>query len=851
MTHPFARLILIFLGFAYMHSISAQAEVESGVKGMVSDENGVALPGATVYDLRQPNQAVVTNQRGAFELNLAPGNHQIRIGFVGFDPKTIEVSVNAGQWTALNVRLKAGVALGTSEVIADGSRSGPIQNIDPKVATRIPSPRGTIEDLLIQAPVNFNSELSSSYNVRGGSFDENLVYVNEIEVYRPFLVRAGQQEGLSFPNPDMVESIEFSAGGFEAKYGDKLSSVLDIRYRKPTTNRMRVSGSLLGGQVQRDWVSNHGPNGHRRWTLNSGIRFRDNSYVLGSLDEGGEYQPRYVDFQNFITWDPDGYGPWEVEALAIYGQNRYQFIPVRRESNVGNINEALKLTIYFDGKEKTAYSTGFGALSINHVTENHRIRWINSAFQTAESETFDILGAYWLDELERDLGSDELGEAAVNRGVGAYLDHARNRLYATVLSSALKGSSSWGEKNQFLEWGLKWQYEDIEDHLSEWSLVDSAGFITPHPRDSIGYIDEGPDQIIMLDDVIRASNDIQSQRIQAFAQNTWNWSDSRGGQWEMNLGFRSHLWTFNNQLVGGPRGRISFEPETAFDQPSTVWNFAAGVYWQPPFYREMRRFDGTINESIEAQKATHFVLGMDRIFEMYNRPFKMVGELYYKDLDMLIPYEIENVRQRYYARNNSAGYATGADFMLNGEFIEGIQSWFRMSVLKTEEDLNDDEYWQFYNSDGQPIIAGYTLNNEAVDSTLIVPGLIPRQTDQRFNMSLLFQDEMPGNDAYKVLVSLYFGTGLPFGPPSYERYQDILRTPTYRRVDIGFSRELFDKSSSDLQNRSGFISLEIFNILGIRNTINHTWIEDVNGRLYAIPNYLTNRRVNLKVGLEF
>lgn len=851
MTHPFARLILIFLGFAYMHSISAQAEVESGVKGMVSDENGVALPGATVYNLRQPNQAVVTNQRGAFELNLAPGNHQIRIGFVGFDPKTIEVSVNAGQWTALNVRLKAGVALGTSEVIADGSRSGPIQNIDPKVATRIPSPRGTIEDLLIQAPVNFNSELSSSYNVRGGSFDENLVYVNEIEVYRPFLVRAGQQEGLSFPNPDMVESIEFSAGGFEAKYGDKLSSVLDIRYRKPTTNRMRVSGSLLGGQVQRDWVSNHGPDGHRRWTLNSGIRFRDNSYVLGSLDEGGEYQPRYVDFQNFITWDPDGYGPWEVEALAIYGQNRYQFIPVRRESNVGNINEALKLTIYFDGKEKTAYSTGFGALSINHVTENHRIRWINSAFQTAESETFDILGAYWLDELERDLGSDELGEAAVNRGVGAYLDHARNRLYATVLSSALKGSSSWGEKNQFLEWGLKWQYEDIEDHLSEWSLVDSAGFITPHPRDSIGYIDEGPDQIIKLDDVIRASNDIQSQRIQAFAQNTWNWSDSRGGQWEMNLGFRSHLWTFNNQLVGGPRGRISFEPETALDQPSTVWNFAAGVYWQPPFYREMRRFDGTINESIEAQKATHFVLGMDRIFEMYNRPFKMVGELYYKDLDMLIPYEIENVRQRYYARNNSAGYATGADFMLNGEFIEGIQSWFRMSVLKTEEDLNDDEYWQFYNSDGQPIIAGYTLNNEAVDSTLIVPGLIPRQTDQRFNMSLLFQDEMPGNDAYKVLVSLYFGTGLPFGPPSYERYQDILRTPTYRRVDIGFSRELFDKSSSDLQNRSGFFSLEIFNILGIRNTINHTWIEDVNGRLYAIPNYLTNRRVNLKVGLEF
>lgn len=854
MPNPLNRCML-FIGL-WMFSGSFYAQGLGGIQGMVTNDQGAPLPGATIIPLEQQSAAVTTNERGEYDVQLREGKWTVRFGFVGFSSVEKIIQITDGAIQTLNIRLIPGVALKASEVIADGERTGPVQRIDPKVATRIPSPRGTIEDLLIQAPVNFNSELSSGYNVRGGSFDENLVYVNDIEVYRPFLVRSGQQEGLSFPNPDMVESIEFSAGGFEAKYGDKLSSVLDIRYRKPNESALRLSGSLLGGQIQQDWASAKGPEGHKQFTANTGIRFRDNSYVLGSLDEGGEYQPRYVDVQSFVTWDPDGYGPWEFEALGIYGQNQFQFIPVKRQSDVGNINEALRLTVYFDGQEKTSYETGFGAFGVNYITENHRVRWISSAFQTAEFETFDILGAYWLDELERDLGSDELGEAAINRGVGAFLNHARNRLYAQVLSSAIKGSSVWGQDRGFLEWGVKWQTESIEDYLSEWSLVDSAGFITPHPQDSIGYTGEGPDQVIELDDVIRADNQIFTQRLQAYAQNTWRWTDAQNGEWEANIGFRGHLWendqqTIGRQLVGGPRGHLSYRPQEGADEPSTVWNLAAGYYWQPAFYREMRGFDGTLNPDIRAQRATHLVLGMDRIFEMYGRPFKMVGEAYYKDLDFLIPYEIENVRQRYYARNNSSGYAAGADFMLNGEFIDGIQSWFRMSVLKTEEDLDDDNYWQYLNSDGQPIIAGYTLNNVPVDSTEVVPGFIPRQTDQRFNMSLLFQDEMPGNDAFKVLVSLYFGTGLPFGPPSFERYKDVLRTPTYRRVDIGFSRELFDKNTRDQKQRSGFVSLEIFNILGIRNTINHTWIEDVNGRMYAIPNYLTNRRVNVKIGLQF
>lgn len=862
------RIIRLFLLLCTC-SVSFVSQSQNGqpqlgiLKGVVKNRSGQPLPGATVIPLEQKSAAVVTGTDGRYEVALrANQKWTVRFGFVGFKSNEILVELGSETPTELNVILIPGVALETSEVIADGERTGPIQRINPKIAARIPSPRGTIEDLLIQAPVNFTSELSSGYNVRGGSFDENLVYVNDVEVYRPFLVRAGQQEGLSFPNPDMVESIEFSAGGFEAKYGDKMSSVLDIQYRKPKKAATRFTGSLLGAQAQQDLVSKKGPAGHRLWTANTGARFRDNSYVLGTLDEGGEYQPRYIDVQSFITIDPDGYGPWEIELLGIYGQNDYRFIPKERQSDVGNINEALRLKIYFDGQEKTSYRTGFGALALNHTSENHRIRWITSAFQTAESETFDILGAYFLDELDRDLGSDELGEEAVNRGIGVFLNHARNRLYANVLSSALKGSSSFGQGSGFLEWGLKWQREQIQDYLSEWSLTDSAGFISPHPLDSIGYVDEGPQQTIELEDVIRATNDVHAQRSQAYIQGSWNWEDRFKGLWEFNAGVRGHLWGFTNEdadesggpiLVGGPRGHISYRPLEVQGQPSTVWNLAAGVYWQPPFYREMRRLDGTLNADIRPQKATHFVLGMDRILELYGRPFKMVGEVYYKGMDALIPYEIENVRQRYYARNNSSGYAAGADFMLNGEFIDGVQSWFRMSVMKTEEDLDDDEYWQYYNAAGTPIISGFTLDNVPTDSALIVPGYIPRQTDQRFNMSLLFQDEMPRNDDYKVLISLYFGTGLPFGPPSFERYKDILRTPTYRRVDIGFSRELFTKKNQDQKegDLSGFISVEIFNILGIRNTINHTWIEDVNSRLYAIPNYLTNRRLNLKMGISF
>ena len=824
------------------------------VQGNVRGSEGVLLPGATLIVMQNSRLGVSTDGFGAFELSLPSlGPWTLRCSMIGYEIQEIPIDFEGKQSVTIQVVLKSTVTIGAAEIIESGRNDVSIQRIDPRVTSRIPTPRGTVEDVLLQAPVNFTSELSSAYNVRGGSFDENLVYVNDIEVYRPFLVRSGQQEGLSFPNPDMVERITFSAGGFESKFGDKLSSVLDIHYRKPTKRKTQVTASMLGAQIQHDGIAAGG-----KIKVNTGIRYRNNSYILGTLDESGEYNPTYLDAQTYITWDPDGYGPWEIQLLGVYGQNDYKFVPQTRETDIGTINNAIRLKIFFDGEEETSYQTGFGALAFERITENTRIRWINSAFRTVETESFDILGAYWLDELELDPGSDDFGESANNLGVGGFLNHARNQLEATVLSSALKGSIDIGQGKHFLEWGLKGSTELILDNLSEWSFVDSSGYISPHPQDNVGYTDPGaePFQPLVFQDVVRTSNTVRSNRITGYVQDTWQ-IELEKGILNAHIGARFHYWslstpdispgdTSRKHLVGGPRAHISFTPTKS---PLTTWSFAGGYYWQPPFYREMRGVNGTLNPDILPQRAIHAVGGVDHQFEMYSRQFKFVGEMYYKDLDQIIPYEVENVRQRYYATNNSSGYATGIDLMLNGEFIDGIESWMRFSVLKTEEDIADDFYLELYNNEGIKIIPGYTWNDVAVDTVLIEPGNIARPSDQRLSVSMLFQDEMPNNPEYKVLLSLFFGTGLPYGPPTMNRYQDVLRTPAYRRVDIGFSKELL--TSEKHQNKNGFISLEVFNILGINNTINHTWIEDVNGRQYAIPNFLTGRRLNLKLHLEF
>ena len=830
--------------------------------GEVKDTQGTPLPGAAVLVKDHLRLGVTTDADGKYCIEFPHvGPWTVQTSFVGHGSESWSWTFERAR-EQRRFRLKPGTNLQEAEVVGDGRQDMTVQRIDPKLAGKVPTPRGTIEDALLQAPVNFTSELSSAYNVRGGSFDENLVYVNDIEVYRPFLVRSGQQEGLSFANPDMVDRIEFSAGGFEAKFGDKLSSVLDIQYRKPTEAKTRATASALGAQLQHDNVL--GP-----VRVNMGLRYRNNGYVLGSLDETGEYRPVYTDLQGYITYDPDGYGPWEIQALATAAQNQYRFIPQTRETNVGTINEALRLTVYFDGQEVTQYRTGFGALAADRVTPTSRVRLIASAFRTDEQETFDILGGYFLSQLERDPGSDAFGEALGLQGVGYFLNHARNDLQATVLTGSARGSFTRAKEAHLIEWGVQARHEIIDDALNEWELVDSAGYIVPHPEDNIGYTDsdDRPFQEILLQDVVRTENRTASSRLMAFLQDTWKGTWSDGSEWELHAGARLHHWTFNGQTVGGPRVHAAWKPKWSMGTDSlgnqvmrdVVFNLAGGWYWQPPFYREMRDLAGVVNPDIRAQRALHLIAGANYRFDWHGRPFLLNAEVYHKDLNSLIPYEVENVRLRYYADNNAVGRATGLDLMLNGEFIDGIQSWMRMSFLRAEEDLTDDGYYDYYNEAGELIVPGFSFDPVATDSTLVQPGFIPRPTDQRFSMSMLFQDEMPGAPEYKVLLSLFYGTALPFGPPDFSRYKDTLRLPAYRRVDIGFSRDLFlgdrgrlKKDGSDrAKPLEGFVALEVFNLLGIRNTINHTWIQDVTGRRYAIPNYLTSRRINLKFALRF
>ena len=855
------------LGFSLL-SLLAVAQTAT-LKGSIIDPNSQPALGVLVREKENPLNGVQVDAFGRFTIQLPSGVDAVVL-FEGFGSNKVEKTfrLSPGEVREITVVIDNTVEIGTVTIRASG-KSG-LRPIETKLKTSLPTINPGIESFLIQAPVNFASELSSSYSVRGGSFDENLIYVNDIQVYRPFLVRAGEQEGLSFPNPDMVDDIKFSAGGFEAKYGDRLSSVLDIRYHRPDSFAGKLTMGLLGASLQLE-----GTTKSHKWTHNTGFRYKNNSYIFNTLDVQGDYRPLYYDLQSYITYRPEEYGRWEFSFLGNYARNKYTFIPSTRQTDVGNINEALRLTVFFDGQETTQFETYFGALSARFNPDpTSQLRFTFSAFNTYETEFFDIQGAYRLDELERDLGSDEFGEVLRNRGVGGFIDHGRNILNATVLQFSHKGFKDYDHQDRVLSWGFDVQNEQIYDKLKEWTLIDSAGYASPRPPDSLGYTNPSlqGDQLIYLQDRVKSVNDLNNMRATAYLQHdkVWTFKKSADGTQDklsLNVGARAHYWSYNQQLVGGPRILLSYTPtwlgtlENKRGKIDTltkdvVLRLAGGYYWQPPFYREMRGLDGKINPDIRAQRSLHFIAGMDYIFHAWHRPFKLTTELYYKKLDNLIPYKVENVRLRYLATNNSHGYAAGADIMVNGEFIPGVQSWLRASILKTEEDLVDDYYYLYLNSEGDTIIPGFTIDDTPTDSIKQIPGYIPRPNDQRFSFSMLFQDEMPKKPWYKVLLTLYFSTGVPFGPPGNDRYLDVTRTRSYIRTDIGFSRDLIlpSKKNNNKFNRtfdSGSISLEVFNLLGVNNIINHQWVQDVNGRQYGIPTYLTGRRINLRLALSF
>ena len=815
----------------------ALAQSKGIVQGKLLDEenNGIYLANIAVVGV---GGGTYTDSLGNYRLEV-PADTKVKIFFshINYDTQTFEVELGPGETKNLNRILKFKENLITEAVVNDdANRATTMTRVDPRIAIEIPSAGGGIEAVLKTFPgVSSNNELSSQYNVRGGNYDENLVYVNDVEIYRPFLVRSGQQEGLSFVNPDLVGSLNFSAGGFEAKYGDKMSSVLDVKYKRPRKFAATVAGSLLGGSLHVE-----GSSKDYRFSYLAGFRYRSNQYILGSLDTDGAYRPRFMDAQGLLNFDINE--EWSVSMLVNYAQNRYQFIPENRETDFGTISDALRFTVYFDGQEVNTFETMLGALTTEYrPSPNLKLKLIASAFRSNETETFDVQGQYFLGQLENNFGSDNLGEVAFNRGIGTFLDHARNYLTANVVS--VRHIGKWFDGYRILDWGIKYQYESITDKLSEWNMIDSSGYSLPlNPNE------------LQVFEVLKTTINLNSHRGTGFIQNTWTFNEA--SKHRLTAGVRFHYWDVNKQFIATPRANYSFDPK--WKKADMIFRASGGMYYQPPFYRELRDLNGELNKDVRAQQSYHAVLGMDYNFKAWRRPFKLVAEVYYKYLNDLVTYEIDNVRIRYYANNNSRGYATGLDLKVNGEFVSGIESWASMSVMTVQEDILDDFYYDYFNSDGEKIVYGITENTIPADSIKQSPGYIPRPTDQRVNFSLYFQDYVPKLPSLKMHLNLVFGSGMPFGPPDYVRYKDTLRIPPYRRVDIGFSYMLLGEKKKFVGPKnplkyfkSIWISFEVFNLLGTNNTLSYLWISDITNRQYAVPNYLTARRINAKIVMKF
>lgn len=831
-----AKLLLLPLALLTVFSASAQ---EATVTGRVNGPGGMPVESAAVgYILNGKSKGTFTDEKGNFTLTIPAGQTvKLVIQLTGYKQSTQPVRLAEGATKHLVIELEV-IEIDTAEVNA-GLGSGTI--IQPGPVQYIPSAGGGdfIGSLRLLIGASVNNELSSQYSVRGGSFDENMIYINGIEVYRPFLTRSGQQEGLTIVNGDMVDKVFFSAGGYESKYGDKMSSVLDITYRRPRKFGGSFTAGLLGGGFEVEGVSKD-----LRFTWMLGARLKSNRYLLNRLDTRGDYTTAFSDVQTYMTYNITE--NWRLDYLGNYAQNKYELKPETRETEFGTLNQALRFTVYFDGQEVNSFKTNFNALSLNYSSPNQRLRlrFTGSSFFSTEDETFDIEGQYYIDQLETDFGKPSFGQVAFNRGVGGYLNHARNFLDALVANGEHRGDYYYNSGKHVFSWGAKYQYESITDELSEWGLVDSAGYSIPY------Y----PLEVLELQNVVKGRAELQSTRATAFVQNTWNWTLRDTSQLVLNAGARTHYWDLNGQIIVSPRVNLSWKPRWKRD---ASFRMAGGLYSQPPFYRELRDFDGKVHTDVKAQTAVHAVLGGDINFKLWGRPFRFITEAYYKYLDNLVPYEVNDVRLRYFGQNLAYGYVYGIDFKLNGQFVSKADSWINLSLLRTRENLYNDRQVIYLNSDGDTIFPGYTVNNIPTDSIVNYPGFIPRPTDQLVNFTMFFQDYLPMLPDCKMSLALTFGTGLPVGPPNHIRHLAILRMPPYRRVDIGFSYQVI-KEDKPLKESNPFrfmkslwIGMEVYNLLQVNNTVSFYWVKDVTGRLYGIPNYLTNRQLSLRLITKF
>jgi len=803
------------------------------ITGKIIDENRKAIDLVNISIEGKPG-GTSSDIHGNYTIQL-PTEASITIiySFIGYKTEKVKLATKPGQKKVINITLYRSAKQLSDVIVEDKEvRKSTLTRIDPQSALVIPTVSGGIEALVKTMPgVSSNNELSSQYSVRGGNFDENLVYINGIEVYRPILTRSGQQEGLSIINSHLVSSILFSAGGFDAKYGDKMSSVLDIKYRKPTKFAGSADISLLGGSFHFEGVT-----AKKKMTYLFGFRQKSNQYLLNTLDTKGEYKPSFTDIQALITYQIKP--KWKIEVLGNYARNSYKLVPQNRETAFGHIKEAYQLKIFFDGQEIDRFDTWFSAVTTSYnPNKNTSLKVIGSAYQSFERENYDIQGQYWIGKLETDLGQENFGEVVESKGVGSYLNHARNRLNATVYSIEHQGMH---EKDfSITQWGVKFQHEEFIDRMREWEMIDSAGFASPNPPDSLGFVDPDaqPFQPFILFDTVISDNHMSSNRITAYAQNSWDFYHLKN-KMSVTIGARMNYWTYNQQMLISPRAAFSYKPEWEKD---ILFRFATGLYYQSPFYKELRRPDGTLNPNIKAQSSIHFVAGSDFNFIAWNRPFKLTTEVYYKHMDNLIPFIVENVRIVYSGENSSYGYAGGIDMKINGEFVQGVESWMSLSVMQTNEILRDN----FYNN-------LFAQNPETTENVWI-----PRPTDQRVTVNIFFQDYLPMLPNFKMNMNLGFGTGLPVFYPNADHNAVIKRTPPYRRVDIGFAYEIIGPSTKNTPK--GFfnhftnmdLTFEVLNLLDIKNVVSYLWVKDNKNYVYLVPNYLTPRQLNLKLTLRF
>ncbi|MES2616537.1 MAG: carboxypeptidase-like regulatory domain-containing protein [Bacteroidota bacterium] len=815
------------------------------ITGKVINDSGIVLKKVNITYL-QTNKVYVSDSAGNFFIPYREGNRNIlSFSYVGYKGREYQIPK-----LYENENYELNIVLSTTTYIIQGGTVVGRKNEDQGIIINIkplsggPGVSGDFIDLIKTLPgVSSGNELSSQYNVRGGSYDENLIYVNDIEIYRPQLIRSGQQEGLSFINGDLVNNLSFSAGGFEAKYGDKLSSVLDVNYRTPKKFSAGFQGGLLGGSIFVEGIKNVRDSIRKKdipkFTYLIGARYRGNKNVLNSLDAVGLYKSRFSDFQSLFVYHLNRNN--RIELLVNVAQNRYKLEPEYQETTFGTLQNALRLSINFEGQEIMDYNSGMGALSYIYSNRTTELKFMATGFVSQESEHYDIQGQYDISQVDNNLGSTGFGNAKNLLGLGYFINHARNDLYFTVVNIAHQGLKKIEVNNKTtrLLWGIKYQTEIIEDKFKEWKYNDSSDYnISPFGQSGT---------TLELSEYINSKTSIVNHKTSGFIQ--YQKGFGAFNQVNITVGSRYHYSTLNEQSLISPRVQVYFEPNRKFNarimtdslmKKKTLIHLAFGYYYQPPFYREMRDFNGVINTDLKAQRSVHTVGGIEFGFKgLGKRPFKFMIESYYKQMDYLVPYILDNVRIRYYATNSAKGYATGFDTRINGQFIKGLESWFSLSVLKTDEKI------------------AYLEKGKTVESPFL-----RRPTDRRVSAAIMFQDELRSNPNYRVHLMLSYGSGLPYYLSGNFRYTEAYTIPAYKRVDIGFSKVLLggtgDKQKAFTKKHKAAAKLEtlwlevdVFNLLQINNVISYIWVKDFNNNTYGVPNYLTGRRLNIKLVGKF